>query len=1019
MDIRNKNSFVMNRTADHTALPAFPSTSSKHTTPAAAEEGPIASTSKESPRELRNRAEKQRRDKLNQSISLLATIVPPVVAMPRKIDKTTIMRLTAHYLRSHQYVFGDAIEEGHPFKASSTHAVLSLIKGFVLTITYRGIVVVVSPNIRQFLGYSELDLIGTNVYAIVHDDDHKTLREQLMPRTCMLGKYGELLIPDEPDGMRNIALTLARERRSFVLRFKRLGHRSELAKYVTCHVEGSLRKSDRACRVYNRCCHIVRRARARGENPRSSGNDIVFVGVVRPTTESFFSEGIMESFRMEYRTRHSVDGEIIQCEQRIALVTGYMTQEVSGINAMNFMHRDDVRWVVIALREMYEQHRLFGESCYRLMTKNGEFVYMRTRGRLDVDENSKIAKSFVCTNTVVSEEEGKFFIDQMKKRFNILVNNCPDSLLADREGSEPYEENSIPVEDPRQLEKVILHLVTNLPSPESSDFGDKASAGSGDGCHRISIIAPKKERIVNAIKNITHVFYPRIRKMKNKNDQDKLTNKNNTSNIENKNTMENTHHSRPGAFSMSETSGKKVVISSNSNNCQTISHDTQNNGLSQSCNLPPPQQSMLASTQSYMPTVQSAETSLANARYIQVDYTQPQIYAIYDGYGRLINYQQPTSSHVNGSPFLQQQSNQGGLIGSQMFAAHPQNVGTAFGMPTTASQAFYMLQSNISNETPQQQNYFGYVTQFPSTHIDGRSLPSTSTRNAGEMPVFNFQEQAMPAINAHQYSPSEPSNLFKEIWSIPNNENQNFDPAIDRDMCLVTRLHVDTNLLEEINTTPGTSVGSASSQSSYTGSTSVSQETSITTSTLNEDVDIQDYLESQEEPPLPEMEDELIRLNNDVPLLDGNFHVALKVNLDPNFYMKDIATPPGLENIAEDEEGPLVIDLQQESHEPSSDNQMPEETEKIDETPAVIDTDVRMIEPGPSSRSVRYQPHYFNETLLTESDNATLHSRKRPYQEDTEDTVEDDGDANNNSRSEERKPPQKPYKGKGRGKRSR
>lgn len=64
----------------------------------------------------------------------------------------------------------------------------------------------------------QLDLIGTNVFAIVHADDHRALHEQLMPRTCMLGKYGELLIPEEPDGQRNIALTLAKERRSFVLR---------------------------------------------------------------------------------------------------------------------------------------------------------------------------------------------------------------------------------------------------------------------------------------------------------------------------------------------------------------------------------------------------------------------------------------------------------------------------------------------------------------------------------------------------------------------------------------------------------------------------------------------------------------------------------------------------------------------------------------------------------------------------------------------------------------------------------
>lgn len=77
----------------------------------------------------------------------------------------------------------------------------------------------------------------------------------------------------------------------------------------------------------------------------------VFIGAVRPTTETFINETTMESYKMEYRTRHSIDGEIIQCEQRIALVTGYMTQEVHGVNAMNFIHRDEVRWVIVALRE--------------------------------------------------------------------------------------------------------------------------------------------------------------------------------------------------------------------------------------------------------------------------------------------------------------------------------------------------------------------------------------------------------------------------------------------------------------------------------------------------------------------------------------------------------------------------------------------------------------------------------------------------------------------------------------------
>lgn len=58
---------------------------------------------RDSPREIRNKAEKQRRDKFNQSIAELASMVPPVVYSAKKIDKIGVLRYTAHFLRAHEY----------------------------------------------------------------------------------------------------------------------------------------------------------------------------------------------------------------------------------------------------------------------------------------------------------------------------------------------------------------------------------------------------------------------------------------------------------------------------------------------------------------------------------------------------------------------------------------------------------------------------------------------------------------------------------------------------------------------------------------------------------------------------------------------------------------------------------------------------------------------------------------------------------------------------------------------------
>lgn len=89
----------------------------------------------------------------------------------------------------------------------------------------------------------------------------------------------------------------------------------------------------------------------------TGNNDIVFAGVAtlpkkRPITEL----SIMDANKDEYVTRHLVDGRIIYCDHRVSVVAGYMSEEVSGLNAFAFMHKDDFRWTMIGLRQSKFSH---------------------------------------------------------------------------------------------------------------------------------------------------------------------------------------------------------------------------------------------------------------------------------------------------------------------------------------------------------------------------------------------------------------------------------------------------------------------------------------------------------------------------------------------------------------------------------------------------------------------------------------------------------------------------------------
>lgn len=60
---------------------------------------------------------------------------------------------------------------------------------------------------------------------------------------------------------------------------------------------------------------------------------------------------LIEACKYEYKTRHLIDGRIVMCDQRISVVAGYMTDEVAGLSPFTFMHKDDVRWVIVALKQ--------------------------------------------------------------------------------------------------------------------------------------------------------------------------------------------------------------------------------------------------------------------------------------------------------------------------------------------------------------------------------------------------------------------------------------------------------------------------------------------------------------------------------------------------------------------------------------------------------------------------------------------------------------------------------------------
>ncbi|CAK9828929.1 Neuronal PAS domain-containing protein 2 [Anthophora retusa] len=438
------------------------------------------------PRASRNMAEKQRRDNLNTNISAMAVLVPIVAESSRKMDKISILRLTGAFLRM-RYAVGNGTVDFLPRELGDLdleqYIIDNLIEsgGFFIIVTTTGKIVYVSRKVHEHLGHTQIDLLGHSLFTYVHPKDHEELTKNLTPdemqgmvtsSTSQItdGTNENSNSSEDSTSARNERRPFRTQRRNFELRMlHRTASRREHTQYEWFEISGMLRLAD-ACKNSD---SNAKRAKHREIN--STSNDIVFVGIARLLMRRPITKiSIIDANKDEYITRHLVDGRIIYCDHRVSVVAGYLSEEVSGLCAFRFMHRDDRLWAMIALRQMYDRAETCGSSCYRLTSKTGEPIYLRTHGYLEVDKDTQIAVSLVCINTLVSEEEGIKLIEQMKKRFSATVTEEAMRAMiqsADDDGSlnlgsdSPCSNSKSSVDDPSQLEDAITYLVSDLPSP--------------------------------------------------------------------------------------------------------------------------------------------------------------------------------------------------------------------------------------------------------------------------------------------------------------------------------------------------------------------------------------------------------------------------------------------------------------------------------------------------------------------------------------------------------------------------
>lgn len=321
---------------------------------------------KEKRRAISREAARRRRRVESDVFGDLCRLLPLQPSVRAHLDKPSVIRLTLSYLRTHTLLkgkneikteaahavkYGEVIGGGEERReceggrdeeekqkeedeaSEETNMYLRILEGFLMVLSSEGDMIFLSDNVSKYMGMTQTELMGHNIFEFTHPSDHTEIRNNLR------------VTPEE---------VWCGAKRDFVMRIKSaLTHRGRCANlksatWKVLHCQG----------------------RAKVCVTPSSVSCLLLTCKPLPLSHTLLSTHTFTS-------QHSMDMRFTHCDQRVTTLLGYSPDELLRRSIYDLCHPLDTNCLTKNhLNLCWKSQSVSGQ--YRMLVRGGGYVWVET-----------------------------------------------------------------------------------------------------------------------------------------------------------------------------------------------------------------------------------------------------------------------------------------------------------------------------------------------------------------------------------------------------------------------------------------------------------------------------------------------------------------------------------------------------------------------------------------------------------------------------------------------------------------